>query len=142
MYPYIALLIICALFYLPATASDSVPVHKECPAPIMVEASQAALILVPGHNFEIIDGRSAQMFATGHIAGAINIDAYIATADSLVSLLDENKQYLLYCTSNKRSAVLEVIMSKYRLNLQYIISDGLDGWKAMGLPVGYPVSAH
>jgi phage shock protein E len=53
----------------------------------------------------IIDVRSAEEFSTGHLQGAVNIDVNGPTFDSIISGLDPNGSYLLYCRSGNRSAV-------------------------------------
>lgn len=51
----------------------------------------------------IIDVRTADEFASGHLDGAINIDVQEATFDTLVSELDPDASYIVYCRSGNRS---------------------------------------
>lgn len=51
----------------------------------------------------IIDVRTADEFASGHLDGAINIDVQEASFDTLVSELDVNGTYIVYCRSGNRS---------------------------------------
>ena len=54
---------------------------------------------------QIIDVRTPEEFAAGHLVGAINIDVNGSTfADSLASL-DKNGTYALYCRSGNRSTI-------------------------------------
>lgn len=55
-------------------------------------------------NFMIIDVRIAEEFDSGHIANSINIDYYSPDFKSVVSRLDENNQYLVYCETGGRGA--------------------------------------
>lgn len=51
----------------------------------------------------ILDVRTADEFATGHLEGALNIDVQEASFDTLVSELDADGTYLVYCRSGNRS---------------------------------------
>lgn len=54
----------------------------------------------------IIDVRTPEEFATGHVPGAINISVESPTFDSEIAALDPGKgTYLIYCRSGNRSAV-------------------------------------
>ena len=54
---------------------------------------------------QIIDVRTPEEFAAGHLVGAINIDVNGSTfADSLAAL-DKNGTYALYCRSGNRSTI-------------------------------------
>ena len=53
----------------------------------------------------IIDVRTAEEFEAGHLEGAINIDVESGDFDQLVSELDLNGEYQLYCRSGRRSAI-------------------------------------
>ena len=54
----------------------------------------------------IIDVRSPQEFAAGHLVGAVNIpyDQILSRIDSLEGL-EKSSELLLYCLSGARSAV-------------------------------------
>ena len=61
----------------------------------------------------IIDVRSAAEFATGHVAGAINIP-YDQIASSIASLaaVDKSHPIVVYCRSGARSAVAASILGE------------------------------
>ncbi len=50
-----------------------------------------------------IDVRTADEFASGHLDGALNIDVQEATFDTIVSELDPDDSYIVYCRSGNRS---------------------------------------
>jgi len=52
----------------------------------------------------IIDVRTPQEFATGHLTGAINIDINAADFDQKINALNPTLRYLIYCRSGNRSA--------------------------------------
>jgi phage shock protein E len=61
--------------------------------------------LVLDSSTVIIDVRTADEFASGHLDGALNIDVQEATFDTLVSELDPDASYIVYCRSGNRSGV-------------------------------------
>ena len=60
----------------------------------------------------VIDVRTADEFAAGHIAGAQNIDVEAADFASKISTLDKTTPYLVYCRSGRRSAIAAEQMAK------------------------------
>ena len=52
----------------------------------------------------VIDVRTPAEYASGHLAGAINIDVQSASFDSVASQLPANGTYVLYCHSGSRAA--------------------------------------
>ncbi len=83
----------------------------------------------------IIDGRTDEMFANGHIENALNIDADM---DNLVVELSKHldvPRIVVYCTTNRRTLDIVYELEKlYKGELIYI-SDGIKGWRANGYPV-------
>lgn len=52
----------------------------------------------------ILDVRTPAEFASGHLDGAINVDVQSADFDALVSALELDGSYLVYCRSGSRAA--------------------------------------
>ncbi|PZU41421.1 MAG: rhodanese-like domain-containing protein [Microbacterium sp.] len=52
----------------------------------------------------IIDVRTPEEFAAGHLEGAVNIDVTASDFDALVSELDADGSYAVYCRTGNRSA--------------------------------------
>ncbi len=82
----------------------------------------------------IIDGRTAEMFESGHLKNAINIDA---DDPNLIDLLQEHTDeplIVIYCTTIRRTGdILQALEEFYEGKIIYI-NDGLRGWKQNGLP--------
>lgn len=57
-----------------------------------------------GDSTVIIDVRTPEEFAEGHLEGAINIDVQAETFDATVQQLDNTSDYVVYCRSGNRSA--------------------------------------
>ena len=51
----------------------------------------------------ILDVRTPAEFSAGHLDGALNIDVQSAEFDALVSQLDPEGSYIVYCRSGNRS---------------------------------------
>ena len=58
----------------------------------------------------IIDVRTPEEFAAGHLDGAINYDVSDGTLNMALSTLDPQADYIIYCRSGNRSAVAVDIM--------------------------------
>ena len=52
----------------------------------------------------IIDVRTPEEFAAGHLDGAMLIDIKDASFDAKIAALDPNAEYIVYCRSGNRSA--------------------------------------
>ena len=88
------------------------------------------------HNpdFVIIDVRTPEEFADGHIENAINLDYYSETFGDELNKLDKKKTYLVYCRSGRRSRNALDIMEELNFREAYNMSGGIIEWKAEGLP--------
>jgi rhodanese-related sulfurtransferase len=53
----------------------------------------------------VIDVRSAQEYASGHLEGAVNMDVESAAFTEQISTLDKNGSYVLYCHSGRRAGI-------------------------------------
>ncbi len=85
-------------------------------------------------DFVIIDVRTPEEFAEGHIANATNIDFRSETFPDELNNLDKNKTYLIYCRSGGRSGNALDIMEELNFREVYNMSGGISQWKAVGLP--------
>lgn len=62
-------------------------------------------------NVVVIDVRTPEEFASGHVANAVNMNVEGGNFDQEISVLDKSKTYALYCRSGRRSANAAGIMS-------------------------------
>jgi rhodanese-related sulfurtransferase len=58
----------------------------------------------------VIDVRTPQEFAAGHVAGATNINVEAADFGDRIATLDAGDPYVVYCRSGRRSAVAADLM--------------------------------
>jgi rhodanese-related sulfurtransferase len=93
----------------------------------------AALTAEP--NTVILDVRTPEEFASGHIAGAVNINYNSSDFKSQIDALDQGKTYLVYCHSGKRSkAAVSVLQKQGFLNLVEL-RGGIVAWLSDNQPV-------
>lgn len=79
-----------------------------------------------GSDVIVLDARSAQAFAEGHIKGAVNLPLPDFTASSLANVLgsDPDREILIYCnnnfTNNRRPVITKRV--ELALNIQTFIN--------------------
>ena len=86
----------------------------------------------------ILDVRTPEEFAQGHIQGSINIDVSSSDFVSQVSQLDKTKTYAVYCRSGNRSTVATAEMEKLGFTSLYNMTGGAIDWAAAGFPLVTP----
>ncbi len=114
-------------------------IRSEIPTQIIENITpQEAFALIQGNqnnpDFVIIDVRTLEEFAEGHLEDAINIDYYSETFRDELTLLDKSKTYLIYCRSGNRSGQTLDIMEELNFREVYNMSGGIKQWLAEGLP--------
>lgn len=113
-----------------AAAAAALPAPS---SPQRVDAQTfAAAVATPGMT--IVDVRTPDEFAAGHIQGAINYNVEGPDFASQISTLDPSKTYAVYCRAGNRSQVAVAAMSQAGINHIYELQTGINGW----LDAGYP----
>ncbi|MDK1287111.1 rhodanese-like domain-containing protein [Pseudoalteromonas umbrosa] len=99
-----------------------------------VKAKELLINQMSDAPYTIIDVRTVEEYADGHIKGAINIPYDQIEAQSF--LLNELKDQTLvvYCRSGRRAQIFETALFKRGFNLLHLEGDIL-GWKSQGLPL-------
>jgi rhodanese-related sulfurtransferase len=95
-------------------------------------ATFAAAVATPG--VVTLDVRTPEEFAEGHIAGATNYNVEDPAFTALISALDPNTTYAVYCRSGNRSQVAVEQMVAAGITSIYEMTDGIIGWEAAGYP--------
>lgn len=90
---------------------------------------QVADMIKTDKEIVVLDIRTPQEYASGHIPKAINIDYYSPNFKGELSKLDKNKKYILYCRSGRRSASALEIAKGLGLNNSYNMLGGMLKWK-------------
>lgn len=98
----------------------------------------AELVAEAPEGLVILDVRTPQEFAGGHLAGAVNLDYQAAGFADDLGTLDRDVPYLLYCRSGNRSAQARELMRDLGFTEVYEIDGGLNAWSQAGLGVVAP----
>ncbi|MFD0862722.1 rhodanese-like domain-containing protein [Sungkyunkwania multivorans] len=86
-------------------------------------------------NVTLVDVRTPEEYADGHIAGAANIDYFNDDFAKDISTYDKQTPIYIYCRSGKRSAKAATQMDS--LGFRYIINlkGGLMAWEEANRPI-------
>lgn len=103
-------------------------------SPVRVGVAEFAdVIASPGVT--IVDVRTPEEFAEGHIEGAINIPVELPDYMDRVSELDPHGTYAVYCRSGNRSQPAVAGMASLGINGIYELESGTTGWTSEGQPL-------
>ncbi|KAB7745179.1 rhodanese-like domain-containing protein [Nostocoides sp. F2B08] len=80
----------------------------------------------------ILDVRTPEEFAEGHIPGAVNIDVQAPDFASQVAALDPHVPYAVYCRSGNRSQVALDLMAQMGVTDAYHLGGGVGAWQQAG----------
>jgi rhodanese-related sulfurtransferase len=89
-------------------------------------------------DFVILDVRTAEEFAEGHLAGAVNLDVQSPDFEKRLRLLDRNKNYLVYCRTGNRSRRATLAMEALGFRSIFHMNEGIVMWKQQSLPLVRP----
>lgn len=92
--------------------------------------------LLQTNKYLLLDIRTADEYAAGHLKNAQQIDYYQTQAFSdYLDKLDKNAKYLIYCRTGKRSsAALQIMQSKGFEDVTELLG-GYNAWVTVGLPI-------
>jgi rhodanese-related sulfurtransferase len=86
-------------------------------------------------NFEIIDVRTPDEYAAGHLENSTLIDFDAANFKTEIDKLDRAKTYFLYCRSGNRSGQAQDIMEGMGFLSVYNMKGGITDWQTAGYGV-------
>src|SRR5690606_14763674 len=83
----------------------------------------------------VLDVRTPEEFASGHLEGARNIDFMDASFAEKLAALDRSGPYLIHCASGGRSS--RALRTLQELGFQTVVhlDGGLNAWREAGKPV-------
>ena len=82
----------------------------------------------------ILDVRTPEEFAEGHIEDAVNLDFSSQAFSEGLNKLDRDKIYVVCCQSGKRGKKTLNKMRGLEFKEVYNLLDGMKGWGKEGLP--------
>jgi phage shock protein E len=83
----------------------------------------------------VLDVRTPEEFAAGHVPGAVNLSIADPTFRKKLDALDKSKTYLVHCAKGIRSNRACNMMSSLGLCGLYDYKGGFEDWKKLGKPV-------
>ena len=83
----------------------------------------------------VVDVRTPEEFASGHIEGALNIDFNSGNFANEITRLNPSENYAIYCRSGSRSGQAASIMHKAGFHDVSNLNGGVIDWTNNGLPL-------
>ena len=99
-----------------------------------VDVAAAAELIEESDPPTVLDVRTPEEFAAGHIEGAINVDFKDPGFKDTLGKLDTDKSYLIHCHSGGRSGSSKPIFSELGFKAIYHLDGGMLAWEEAGLP--------
>ena len=98
-------LIICSILGLTGCSSSENRPNTESNSNTyqQITVQEAANIMQSETNYILLDVRTAQEYASGHIPGAVNLPNETITSEAIQQLPDKEQLILVYCRSGNRS---------------------------------------
>ncbi len=93
-------------------------------------AGFAAALKRPGTT--IVDVRTPQEYAQGHLPGAVNVDVSSPDFAARLATLDPRAPYAVYCHSGNRSGVAVATMAEQGFTNSYHLQGGITAWQGAG----------
>ena len=83
----------------------------------------------------ILDVRTPEEFAQGHLSGAVNVNLMAPDFESRLAGLNRGQTYLVYCRTGSRSAKATQAMRRLGFRSVYHMFEGIVGWQKKGFPL-------
>ncbi|HYN31952.1 MAG TPA: rhodanese-like domain-containing protein [Ilumatobacteraceae bacterium] len=101
-----------------------------------ISAQDAASVVdSPPADLVVLDVRTPEEYAEGHLDGAVLVDFYDADFADQLSQLDPDVPYLVYCRSGNRSGQTLTMMQQLGFASAVDVDGGIVAWQSAGLPV-------
>ena len=102
--PFIFLIIFSILGLTGCSSSENRPnTESNSNTYQQITVQEAANIMQSETNYILLDVRTAQEYASGHIPGAVNLPNETITSEAIQQLPDKEQLILVYCRSGNRS---------------------------------------
>ncbi len=95
----------------------------------------SAVMAAPPADLVVLDVRTPEEYAEGHLDGAVLVDFYDADFADQLGQLDPEVPYLVYCRSGNRSGQTLTLMEQLGFSSASDVDGGIVAWQDAGLPV-------
>jgi rhodanese-related sulfurtransferase len=127
---------IAALAVTGALALGACSSATAAPSIELVSAPEAQeLLAAPPTGLVVLDVRTPEEYAAGHITGSDNIDFYAPDFLDRLDALDKDAPYFVYCRSGNRSATTIEAMRDLGFTEVYELGGGVVTWAEAGYPL-------
>ncbi len=113
---------------------------KNAPVPTIAAADLFNVVQAKDAGYQIVDIRSAEHYALGHIEGAINIPFKTIADDASLAMLDDAKKIVVVCYTGHTASMANMVWNMLgydALSLKF----GMSGWVADKAIVGLDIPA-
>lgn len=131
LYPALVMGVACMASLAACTGTGGQKVHSDYNVEQAREAAEQATVM-------LLDVRTADEFASGHISGAVNIDWYDPGFSAKAGLIDKHTPLLVYCAVGGRSAEAQASLQGLGFKEVHNLTGGFDAWRKAGFPVEVP----
>ena len=94
-----------------------------------IDAEAAGKLIKKQRPPVVLDIRTPEEFAAGHIEGAVNIDFKADSFKAELEKLDRDKEYLLHCRSGGRSGMSKETFTELGFKAIYHLDGGMIAWR-------------
>jgi phage shock protein E len=110
---------------------------QKASSPQLVDVKGAEDLLA-SKKVVILDVRTPEEFAAGHLQGATNVDFRSKDFQKNVEKLPKDRSYLVHCAMGGRSARAAALLSSLEFKSVYDLKGGITAWEKAGKPVVKP----
>ncbi len=100
-----------------------------------IEPAEAALLMAEDKEITVLDVRTPEEYAMGHLEGAQTLNFFDADFSESLDKLDKEKTYIVYCQAGSRSAKAIALMNSKGFTSVYNLSGGITAWEEEKQPI-------
>lgn len=115
-------------------SAEEKPSAAAAPVGKVVTPDEAAK-LIAEKKATVLDIRTPEEFAEGHIPGAVNIDFMDDDFTKKIGALDKSKTYVVHCAGGGRSGKSMPVFDESKFQNVLHLQSGFKGWQSAGKPV-------
>lgn len=125
------------LLFLSAVAcgAPSAPEPPALPEVVDLGAAQAQTLMDQTPELLVVDVRTPEEFAGGHLAGAVNVNFKASDFEAQLGAQPRNRPVLLYCRTGNRSGKSLPTFARLGFAKVYHLTGGITEWREAGLPL-------
>ncbi len=107
------------------------------PPPVIIDVTpeRAFELIQSTPGLLILDVRTPEEFAAGHVEGALNVDFFNKYFEQNLSRIEPTPICLVYCKSGMRSGKSLEVIKRLGYSRIYHLASGFSGWTESGFPV-------